>query len=309
MKEKVGIQKMKDIEYLKPGDLIQILAPAKAIEKELVENAKDFFEKEGFKVEISENCVGQYFYFSGTPKERAEDFQKAIDNPNVKAIICARGGYGAIQIIDAIQWANQLLHPKWIVGFSDITVFHQKMQFLNQKSIHATMPLNFKENSTEALQTLVKALKGEKYTIEIPSNPNNKNGKAKGQLIGGNLSILYSLLGTDIQPNYNNKILFIEEVGEQLYAIDRMFYSLKKAGILDQINGLIVGGMTKISDTVDGTLGTTLEQIILSHFTYHNIPICFDFPAGHIDDNRALTFNEDVMLTVNNKVKLKFRHD
>lgn len=293
-----------DIPYLQPGDLIQIVAPAKAIEEDHVLFAKVFFEQRGYKVEIGKHCLGAFNYFSGTDIERAEDFQNALDNPDVKAIICARGGYGVVRIIDRLKWANQLRFPKWIVGFSDITVFHQQLQKFEQPSLHATMPLNFQQNSSESFQTLLDALEGKSYSIEIGGNPNNKRGEASGELIGGNLSIVYSLLGTDLQPEYKGKILFLEDVGEQLYALDRMFFSLKKAGVLDKISGLIIGGMTDIKDTTATTIGMTVPEIVLQHFTYSTIPICFDFPAGHIDDNRALIFGKEAKLSIKENVQL-----
>lgn len=298
---------MNSIPYIQPGDLIQIVAPAKAIEEELVLYAQKFFEDAGYKAEISKHCTGRYHYFSGTDEQRAEDFQKALDNPDVKAIICARGGYGAIRIVDRLQWANQLRYPKWIVGFSDITVFHQQLQKFEQKSIHATMPLNFRENTPESLKTLLNALEGKPYGIKLPGSLHNKQGKAEGELIGGNLSIVCSLLGTDIQPNYKGKILFLEDVGEQLYAIDRMFFSLKKAGVLDNISGLIIGGMTDLKDTTATTIGMSIEEIVLQHFEYRKIPVCFEFPSGHVNDNRALIFGERAQLEVGDTVKLTFK--
>lgn len=298
---------MNELTYLKPGDLIQIVAPAKAIEESHVAYAKEFFEQQGYRVVLGKHCTGQYNYFSGTDEQRTEDMQQAIDNPDVKAIICARGGYGVVRIIDRIQWANQLRNPKWIVGFSDITVFHQQLQKFEQKSIHATMPLNFRENSPESLTTLLQALEGNLSGIEFAGTPFNKKGIAAGELIGGNLSIVYSLLGTDIQPDYKGKILFLEDVGEQLYAIDRMFFSLKKAGVLDAISGLIVGGMTDLKDTTATTIGMTLEEIVLQHFHYRTIPICFGFPAGHLTDNRALVLGARVQFEVDSFVKLTFR--
>ncbi|MEZ4890857.1 MAG: LD-carboxypeptidase [Crocinitomicaceae bacterium] len=298
---------MNKIPYLQKGDLIEIVAPAKAIESKYVEFAKNFLEQEGFLVKISGNCLGRHNYFSGTDAQRLHDFQAALDNPEVKAILCARGGYGAVRIVDAIKWANQLIHPKWIVGFSDITVFHQQMQFLEQKSIHGTMPLNFEENTPESLQTLINALTGKPYKIEIDSCQKNQKGSANGELIGGNLSIIYSLIGTNCQPSYKNKILFIEEVGEQLYALDRMLFSLKKAGILDEISGLIIGGMTNMKDSTEVSIGMTIEDIVLQHFTYKKIPICFNFPSGHLDDNRALILGENVYLKIDSKVCLEFK--
>lgn len=282
---------------LRTGDLIALVAPAKAIEAPLVAHAQAFFESKGFRVKVGRHCTGQFHYFSGTDEERRMDFQEAIDDPEVKAIVCARGGYGCIRILDRINWAGMLRDPKWLVGFSDVTVFHQRMQLYNLQSIHATMPLNFQENSEPALASLIDALQGKSTDISIPSNPHNKHGKASGRLLGGNFSILYSLLGTDDQPDYRDSILFIEDLAEQLYHIDRMFFAFAKAGILGQIKGLIVGGMTDMKDTAV-PFGQTLHEIILSHFELTNIPVAFGFPAGHIPDNRALVFGTEVELEV-----------
>jgi len=284
-------------ESLQEGDLIMIVAPAKSIESEHVHFAKSFLEKNGFRVEISKHCLGQHHYFSGDIRERLEDFQSALDNPEVKAILCARGGYGCVQLLDRIQWASQLQDPKWIIGFSDVTYFHQRMQLQGIASIHGTMPLNFQQNSPEALSTLVDCLKGESRYIQWNSAENSRLGEAKGTLVGGNLSILYALLGTDDQLNFENTILYIEEVGEAIYAIDRMFYALSKAGVLAKIKGLVVGGMTNLSDTAV-PFGKSYEEVILSHFDYRRIPIAFDLPAGHIDDNRALVLGKTATLEV-----------
>jgi muramoyltetrapeptide carboxypeptidase len=286
-----------EISPLQKGDLIAIVAPAKAIEAQLVLDAKLFFETHGYRVVLGEHCLGTHDYFSGTDAQRTSDFQKAIDNPEIKAIICARGGYGCIRILDRINWAGMLRDPKWIVGFSDVTVFHQRMQKFELKSIHATMPLNFAENTEIAMESMLDALQGKQTEIQILSHQYNKRGNAVGKLIGGNFSILFSMLGTDDQPEYADTILFIEDLSEQLYHLDRMFYAFAKAGILNRINGLIVGGMTNMKDT--GTsIGMSLQQIILSHFEYRKIPIVFDFPAGHITDNRALIFGTKVELRV-----------
>ena len=280
---------------LQKGDLIAIVAPAKAIESEHVHFAKSFLEKEGFKVEVSPNCLGEYHYFSGDIPNRLHDFQTALDNPDVKAIVCARGGYGCVQLLDRIQWASQLREPKWIVGFSDVTYFHQRMQKHGIASIHGTMPLNFQNNSKEALSTLVDCLKGSPSAISWEVNPHNKTGNATGILVGGNLSILYALLGTDDQIDFENTILYVEDVGEPIYAIDRMFYAFSKAGVLEKIKGLVVGGMTKLSDTAV-PYGKCYEEVILSHFDFRRIPIVFDLPAGHIDDNRALVLCKEAHL-------------
>ena len=295
-----------DIPYLQEGDLIYITAPAKAIECHLIENATKYFIEKGFRVKVGKHCCDQYNYFSGSLAQRISDFQEGINDSEIKAIICARGGYGSVQIIDHLQWAAFLKEPKWIVGFSDITYFHQKIAKFGLKSIHGTMPLNFKENSSPALDTLLNSLKGNypEYTIE--SNPLNKSGKAQGKLIGGNLSIIYANIGTDDQPSYENNILFIEDLSEQLYHVDRMFNALRKSGILSKIKGLIIGGMTDLKDTAR-PFGMNYEEIVLSHLKHEKIPICFDFPAGHIDDNRSLILGQKVEFEVlEEKVQLKY---
>ncbi|MEJ6582512.1 MAG: LD-carboxypeptidase [Crocinitomicaceae bacterium] len=285
------------IEALQKGDIIAIVAPAKAIEHEYVSFTKEKMEALGYKVIIGKYALGRFQYYSGTIPERLSDFQEALDNPDVKAILCARGGYGCVQLVDILNWSSVLRQPKWIIGFSDITVFHQRLQKLGLKSIHGTMPLNFKESSDESFSTLIKALEQKNYSIKSQPHTNNKLGTAEGMLVGGNLSILYSLLGTDDQIDYSNTILFIEDISEQLYVLDRMMFAFKKAGILDKIKGLIVGGMTNMPDTTP-PIGETTEQIILKHFQYSKTPVCFDFPAGHINDNRALRFGSRAQLSV-----------
>lgn len=283
---------------LTKGDLIVIVAPAKAIEATHVHFAQNFLQNAGFRVEISPNCLGSYHYFSGTVTERLNDFQWALDHREAKAILCARGGYGCVHLVDDLDWSGFQKQPKWIIGFSDITVFHQRVHLLGIGSIHGSMPLNFSENSPAALSTLLQALSGSSYSISAPTHPLNIPGKTSGEIIGGNLSILYALLGTNDQIDYQNKILFIEDVGEHLYAIDRMFYALKKAGVLSSIAGLVVGGMTDMKDTAV-PFGKNLEEIIHDHIKAHNIPLCFGFPAGHISDNQAIRFGDVVNFNVN----------
>lgn len=283
-------------ENLQVNDLITVLAPAKAIEEVYVDFAVKTLEGAGFRVKVAEHCLGRNHYFSGTEEERLADLQAALDDPESKAILCARGGYGCVQIVDGIDWTKFRQNPKWVIGFSDITVLHQRTQSMGICSIHGTMPLNFQENSSEAIESLIGAITGNPMEI-TSSSVSNLSGSAEGTLIGGNLSILYSLIGTNDQPDYSGAILFIEEVGEPLYAIDRMFHSLRKARILDQLSGLIVGGMTSMSDS-NPRYGATYQEIIISHMHSRNVPVCFDFPAGHIDDNRALVLGSNVSLFV-----------
>ena len=289
---------MKIPQYLKKGDTVAIVAPAKAIEKEVISYAKTYLEEAGFKVKIGKNCLGTHNYFSGTDAARIDDFQIAINDEEVKAIICARGGYGCVRIVDRINWVSFLDQPKWIVGFSDVTVFHQRLTNLGVASLHATMPLNYKDNSKEARNSMINALTGKKLSYSWKSSESCKTGMAEGEIVGGNLAVLCGLIGTTDMPDYCDKILFLEEVGEHLYALDRMFYQLEKSGILDQIRGLVLGGFTNLKDT-EVSFGKTLEEIVLAHFQYRNIPIAFDFPSGHIDDNRALKFGKNTLFTVN----------
>lgn len=290
-----------NIPPLSKGDMVAIVAPAKAIETEYIEFAKEKLTSLGYNVVIGKHTTGRFNYYSGTIEERLFDFQEALDNPEVKAIICARGGYGCIQIVDLINWSSLLRNPKWIVGFSDVTVLQQHIFNLGIKSIHATMPLNYKENSYESFETLVAALEQKNYKIQSPPFEKNKFGTAEGEIVGGNLSILYSLLGTDNQIDYSEKVLFIEDLSEQLYVLDRMMFAFKKAGILDKIKGLIVGGMTNMSDT-NPPIGETVEDIILKHFQYSKTPVCFNYPVGHIDDNRAIRIGSKVKLIVDSDI-------
>ena len=281
-----------------PGDLIYITAPAKITDPKTVLFAKEYLEKHGFNVLVSAHCFGNHHYFSGTEEERLTDLQFGIDHPDVRAILCARGGYGSIRILDRINWANVLLEPKWVIGFSDITVFHHRLQKLGIQSIHATMPISFQKNTDEALVTLLESITGKFTPYVLPPNKSNKIGKATGNLIGGNLSIVYSMLGTNDQYDFENSILFLEDVGEPYYQVERMIFALSKAGVFEKIRGLIIGGMTELEDT-DPPLGRSIEEMILEQLQFSNMPVVFNFPSGHIDDNRALVFGKRTQICVN----------
>lgn len=292
-------------DFLQPGDTISIVSPAKAIEATHIDYARSFFESKGLKVITGEHAYGAHHYFSGTDPERMQDVQNAIDHPDVKAIICARGGYGCVRIVEQLQWANLLRQPKWVVGFSDITVFHHKIFDLGVESIHATMPLNYRENSPEAMDSLWQTLSTGTVSHHWQAHASNKTGTASGKLVGGNLSIVYSLIATPLAFDFEGAILFIEDVGEQVYHVDRMLQSMALAGILDRIGGLVVGGMTDMKETAVPT-GWTIEQLVLDQFRYRNIPIAFNAPVGHIDDNRALICGANAVLEVTeNSVSLK----
>jgi len=283
---------------LNPGDLIYITAPAKFMDAQAVMYAKKHLEEKGFKVLISKNCLGRHHYFSGTDEERLSDLQFGIDHPDVRAILCARGGYGSIRLVDRINWANMLREPKWLIGFSDITVFHHRLNSLGVQSIHGSMPINFEKNTDEALKTLLGNITGNFTPFVEAPNKSNKAGIATGNLIGGNLSIIYSMLGTTDQYDFEDAILFLEDVGEHYYQVERMIFALGKAGVFEKIKGLIMGGMTELEDT-DPPLGRSIEEIILEQLRFSNMPVIFNFPTGHINDNRALVIGKHIKISVN----------
>lgn len=288
---------------LVPGDTIALIAPAKAIEPVLVDQAVALLEKAGFVVLVGQHTKGQFHYFSGTDDERAADLQWAIDHKEVKAIICARGGYGAVRLLDRVQWATLLREPKWILGFSDITNFHLHALELGIESVHCTMPLNFAENSVEAITSLFTVLQTGEVKHTWASTSFNREGDVTGLLIGGNLSILYAALGTPLCPNFQGAILFIEDIGEQLYQLDRMLHALKMARVFDQIVGLIIGGMTELKDTATPT-GFVLEDLIAEQLQYRSIPVAFNAPIGHIADNRAVIVGRNTRLTITSSTVL-----
>jgi len=243
---------------------------------------------------------------AGTDEQRADDFQKMIDNPNIKAIWCARGGYGTIRMVDLIDFSKFKQNPKWIVGFSDVTVLHSHLNHLGFETIHGIMPVNIEKASPIIEETLRKALFGENVVYQVPFEKENKAGKAEGELVGGNLSILYSLMGSESQVDCKGKILFIEDLDEYLYHIDRMMIGLKRCGCLENLNGMVVGSFTKMKDN-DIPWGKTAYQIIADVTKKYDFPIVYNFPAGHIHDNNTLILGKKVSLEVNgNETILKF---
>jgi muramoyltetrapeptide carboxypeptidase len=284
--------------FLQPGDTIYITAPAKAIEESVVLEAKKTLETWGLNVRVAPHCLGRAAYFSGTDAERLADFQHGLDDPSIKAILCARGGYGCVRIVEELDWTAFQQNPKWIVGFSDVTVFHQKINQLGVESIHGIMPLGFTEGSMEAKETLHKALFGESIILEASPVKENCMGTAKGSLIGGNMTIIYSLIGTELSYTFKDKILFIEDIGEHIYKVDRMLHAFKLAGIFNQISGLILGGFTEMEDT-DVPFGKTIEELISEQVVNLGIPVAFNVPIGHIPNNQAVVVGRTVTLTVN----------
>lgn len=289
---------------LKKGDTIALISPAKAIDSELVLAAKAKWEEHGYTVLIGSHACDAFSYFSAPDYERGKDLEWAINHPDVRAIVCCRGGYGAVRLLESVNWANLLREPKWLIGFSDITNFHLLGLKLGFETIHATMPLNYAENSSESFDTLFSILVTGTVKQSWQTSTHNKNGEATGKLVGGNMSIVYSLLGTPYCPNFENSILFLEDLSEQVYHIDRMIQAFKLAGVFEQITGLIIGGMTDMKDTAIPT-NYSIPELFKEAFSYRNIPICFEAPIGHINDNRAVIQGRESQLIVTSE-KVEF---
>lgn len=284
---------------LKPGDLIRILAPSGYIQADKVDAAIHGLHNAGFNTLALPTAYKQHYIFSGTDEERLLDLQNALDDPQCKAILMTRGGYGLLRIIDRLNFERFCQFPKWIIGFSDITVLHSRLHQLGFQSLHATMCAGFYEEDTshETFQTFFDALKGEVLNYTVPYDSANVLGDADAVLCGGNAAMLSSLSGSKDDINTDGKILFLEEVGEYLYRFDRILYTLKRSGRLENIAGLIVGGLSDMKNG-DTPFGKTPHELIRDILVDKNIPICFNFPAGHISDNRALIFGRKVQLKV-----------
>jgi muramoyltetrapeptide carboxypeptidase len=289
---------------LQKGDKIRIIAPARKIALGELQTAMKLLEMSGYEVDLGKYMLGVHHQYSGTDEERASDLQDAIDDDLVKAIWCARGGYGGIRILDRIDFSKFKQNPKWICGYSDTTALHALVNnVLNLPSLHCTMPLNIQNQEdihNSSFSTMLTALETGKLTYEISAHRLNRKGKAKGRLIGGNLSILYAVNGSFSDIKTDNTILFIEDVDEYLYHIDRMLLCLKRCGTLERLAGLIVGGMSDMHDNAV-SFGKTAEDIVFEHIAEYDFPVCFDFPAGHIADNRALFLGGNTTLTIDSQ--------
>lgn len=290
---------------LHKGATVGILSTARKISIAEMEAAIELLHSWDVKVVLGTTIALEEHQFAGDDMTRAMNFQQFMDDEHIDAIWCARGGYGTIRIIDYLDFSRFKLKPKWIIGYSDVTVLHSKIHSLHMETLHATMPINVLKNTSEAIESMRKVLFGESLTYTIPNVSYNRKGTAKGELIGGNLSMLYSMTGSDLSLDTKGKILFIEDVDEYLYHIDRMLMNLKRNGYFNGLAGLIVGGMTDMHDNTI-PFGNTAHEIILEITSEYDFPICFDFPAGHLDDNRALIFGRTVTFSVDDEVNLLF---
>jgi muramoyltetrapeptide carboxypeptidase len=287
--------------YLQKGDTIGLVCPAGYMPVEKVSECIRILNEEwGYTTKIGTTIGQQYHYFSGTDEERLDDFQHMLDDDNVKAILCARGGYGISRIIDRIDFSKFKKSPKWIIGFSDVTVLHSHIyRNYNIATMHAPMANAFNDDGykNEFVQSLRNALEGKKIKYQAAPHQFNRKGEGIGELVGGNLALLSHLTGSDSDIKTKGRILFIEDVGEYLYNIDRMLYQLKRSGKLDKLAGLIVGGFTDMKDT-ERPFGQTVHEIISDAVAEYDYPVCFDFPVSHGTENYALKIGVGYKLKV-----------
>lgn len=285
--------------FLKPGDKIGIVAPGRKISVEEVSAASAIMQAWGVNVVCSTNLFSKaHGYLAGSDQERISDIQQFVDDPDIKAIICARGGYGTTRILDDIDLSPLLKNPKWIVGFSDITALHLRLSKLGISSIHSTMPIFFpRPDSGPSVESLWTALKGDIPGIFAAPDQMNKHGEATGQVMGGNLSLIVDAIGTSTDPDTTGKILVLEEIDEYTYKIDRMLMHLKRSGKLDNLAGLVIGHMTDIREP-ELPFGQTIKDIIGEKMSGQQYPVAFNFPVGHENPNLAWVHGSVMTLNV-----------
>ena len=300
-------------EFLQPNNKVAIVAPSgRVFQEELLDNLA-LLDTWKLVPVFGDNLYADFYngyHYAGTVQQRLHDFQFALDHDEIKAIWCARGGYGAVQLLDQLNWDKFLREPKWLIGYSDITAFHNHLNNWDIPTIHAITVKKLNSNYSEStFKTLQKALFGEGLKYEISSHPLNKTGNARGKLVGGNLSIIYSLSGSWSALQGDNLVVFIEDWNENWYHLDRMLMNLKRSGLLGRIKGLIVGSFTRMDLEEENPhflaeYDKTSYEIIYQFIENYNIPVCFEFPAGHIGDNRALVMGSEVTLDVKENIVL-----
>ena len=291
--------------YLQKGDAIAIVSTARKVTETELQPAIQLLKQWGLRVILGKTIGAENHQFAGEDTLRASDFQEMMNHPEVKAIWCARGGYGTVRIIDRLDFSQFLKHPKWIIGYSDVTVLHNHLHNLGIASIHGQMALEIERKSENTRESLRKALFGEPLEYIGSSHAFHRKGKAEGVLVGGNLSMLYSLCGSPTAIDTQRKILFLEDLDEYLYHVDRMMQNLKRNGLLKDLAGLLVGGMNDMNDNTI-PFGKTAEAIIAETVADYHYPVCFGFPAGHIHENHALVFGATVSLEVSENSKVTY---
>ena len=288
-------------DFLKEGDEVRIISPSGVIDPILVDGAIILLASWGYKATEGMFTRNVHGRFAGNEQERFTDLQQALDDPNVKGILCSRGGYGLAQIIDRIDFSRFVKHPKWVIGFSDVTILHQALLSTGIISLHSAMAKQFSElpGNAEPLVLLENILRGDIPSYKISANKHNRPGTGKGKLIGGNLSVFMGLRGTNFDLPFKNSILFIEDIGEKPYQIDRMLQNLRISGALAQLSGLLVGQFTEYEEDPD--MNKTLFQIIADAVKEYDYPVCYNFSAGHVDKNFPLLMGASAELKVSDK--------
>lgn len=295
------------IAFLKPTDQIRIVSPSGAIDLSFIDGSEKVLSSWGLEVTEGQFTRNSFGRFAGTELQRLTDLQEALDDNEVKAILCSRGGYGLAQIIDKLDFSKFSISPKWLIGFSDITVLHNALSNLDFPSVHAIMAKDITQlpEDSEAVHLLRDLLFGQLPEYHLASNKNNRNGIAKGKLIGGNLSVIYGLRGTKFDLPYENNILFIEDIAEKPYHIDRMIQNLRLGGVFTKISGLIVGQFSECEE--DSLMNKTIQEIITEAVADYDFPVLYNFPTGHVDDNRPLVNGANVKLEISDsKSSLKY---
>ncbi|WP_073218436.1 S66 peptidase family protein [Aequorivita viscosa] len=302
---------------LQKGDTVAIVSTARKITKEELKPALELLKSWGLKSVLGKTIGAEENQFAGSDELRAADFQEMMDDPNINAIWCARGGYGTVRIIDKLDFSSFTKNPKWIIGYSDVTVLHSHIHNLGVETLHAQMCLEIENKTEKSRESIRKVIFGEDYLISFSVDAykeacgdtlqeNTRLGFIKGEIIGGNLSVLYSLVGSPSEMKTEGKILFIEDLDEMLYHIDRMMMNLKRSGYLKNLKAIIIGGMTQMKDN-KVYFGKTAEETILDLVKEYNYPVILNFPAGHILDNRGLILGREVkLISENDKVILEF---
>lgn len=288
--------------YLKTGDTVAIVAPSGILKNRTdeIQQAQALLKSWGLQSVVGKHVFSKADHFAGTDDERCEDLQKALDDPKIKAIWCARGGYGTVRVLDKLDFSKFKERPKWVIGYSDITALHNQIHNEGVESLHAIMCVSLPKDQSEietSILTFKNTVFGKPLSYTLKGSTYNKTGETSGQLVGGNLTILHTMLGSKTSIDTSGKILFIEEIGEYKYHIDRMLQSLKRAGYFDDCKGVIVGGMSKMR-TNTTLWGASVEQLIIDALAEYDFPIAFNMPAGHEPDNRALILGRTIQLKV-----------
>ena len=290
--------------YLQTGDKVALVSPAGNIAPEYIEHAIQLLSSWGLEPIAGKHVAAKYNYFAGTDAERAEDMQWAMNDEDIRAIFCTRGGYGCMRIVEQLDYSKFQGNPKWLIGCSDITVFHSKLNTLGIESLHGPMPKSFQTTDQEALRRTRKFLSGQITPYIIPAHPFNREGVVQAELVGGNLCLLHCIRSSAIEHYHRNSILFIEDVGENLYAVDRMMQSLKLAGKFEYLQGVIVGSFSEMQGE---SFGKTAYEIIKEALEDYDFPVCFGFPAGHTSENYPLILGANIEFSVEkNGAEIKF---